>query len=70
LGTQSLSDGSIHSAGCPSTFAASWPPATSRFRDSVFAVERSHASGSMTVMDYWGAIRMCEGTKNEKQERL
>jgi hypothetical protein len=70
LGTRSLSDGTIHSAGCASTFAASWPPVTSRFRDSVVAVERSHAGGSMTVIDCWGAIRTGEGTKNGKQERL
>jgi hypothetical protein len=70
LGTRSLSDGTIHSAGCASTFAASWSPDTSRFRDSVVAVERSHAGGSMTAMDYWGAMRMGEGTRNEKQERL
>jgi hypothetical protein len=50
LGTRSLSDGTIHSAGCPSTFAASWPPDTSRFRDNVVTVERSHAGGSMMVM--------------------
>jgi hypothetical protein len=66
----SLSDSTIHSAVCPSTFAASWPPATSRFRDSVVAVERSHAGGSMTVMGCWGAIRMGGGTRNEKQEQL
>jgi hypothetical protein len=50
LGTQSLAGGSIHSAGCPSTFAASWPPVTNKFRDSLVAVERGHAGGSMTVM--------------------
>jgi hypothetical protein len=70
LGTRSLSEGTIHSAGCPSTFAASWPPATSRPRDNVVAVERSHTGGSMTVMGCWGAIRMGGGTRNGKQERL
>jgi hypothetical protein len=60
----------MHSAGYPSTFAASWPPATNRFRDSFVAVERSHAGGSMTVMDDVGAMRMGEGARNGKQERL
>jgi hypothetical protein len=60
----------MHSAGCPSIFAARWPPATNRFRDSVVTVERSHAGGSMTVIDCGGAMRMGEGVRNKKQERL
>jgi hypothetical protein len=68
LGTQSLAGGSIHSAGCPSTFAASWPPVTNKFRDSLVAVERGHAGGSMTVMDGGGAMRMGEGARNAKRK--
>jgi hypothetical protein len=58
----------IHSAGFPSTFAASWPPFTNKLRDSFVAVERGHASGSMTVMDGGGAMRVGEGARNAKQE--
>jgi hypothetical protein len=39
--------GAIHSAGRPSSFAASWPLATSWFRANGVTVERSHANGSM-----------------------
>jgi hypothetical protein len=65
LGTRSLSDRTIHSAGCPTTFAASWPSDTSRPRDSIVAVERSHAGGSIMVMGCWGAIRMGGGRGTE-----
>jgi hypothetical protein len=60
LGTWSLAGGSIHSAGCPSTFAASWPPFTTKLKDSFVAVERGHANGSMTVMEGGGAMRLGE----------
>jgi hypothetical protein len=50
LGSQSLACGSIHTAGRPSSFAASWPAVTSLLRASLVAVERSHGKGSMMVM--------------------
>jgi hypothetical protein len=34
------------------------------------AVERSHAGGSMTMMDCWGAMRMGVATSNYKPPRL
>jgi hypothetical protein len=46
LGAWSLAGGTIHSAGRPSSFAASWPAATSWFSASRVTVERSHAYGS------------------------
>jgi hypothetical protein len=50
LGSQSLGCGTIHAAGRPSSFAASWPAVTSSLKESLVAVERGHGSGSMMVM--------------------
>jgi hypothetical protein len=58
----------IHSAGYPSTFAASWPPVANKFRDNLVAVERGHAGGSTTVMDGEGAMRMGEGARKAKRK--
>jgi hypothetical protein len=70
LGARSLSDGTIHSAGCPSSFAASWPPITSWFRASGVIVERSHANGSTMMRGFWGAMRAGEEAKNKEREEL
>jgi hypothetical protein len=50
LGSRSLAGGSIHAAGHPSSFAASWPAVTSSLKANLVAVERGHGNGSMTVM--------------------
>jgi hypothetical protein len=50
LGSRSLGCGTIHAAGRPSSFAASWPAVTSSLRESLVTVERGHDSGSMMVM--------------------
>jgi hypothetical protein len=60
----------IHSAGRPSSFAASWPAVTSWFRASHVTVERSHANGSMMVRGWWGAMRAGEEAKHKEQEEL
>jgi hypothetical protein len=39
----------IHTAGRPSSFAASWPAVTSSLRESLVAVERGHGNGLMMV---------------------
>jgi hypothetical protein len=49
VGSRSLTDGSMHAGGCPSSFAASWPAVTNSLRASLVAVERGHGSGSITV---------------------
>jgi hypothetical protein len=50
LGSNSFGCGTIHAAGRPSSFAASWPAVTSSLRESLVAVERGHGSGSMMMM--------------------
>jgi hypothetical protein len=50
LGSCSFGYGTIHDAGRPSSFAASWPAVTSSLKESRVAVERDHGSGSMMVM--------------------
>jgi hypothetical protein len=50
LGSRSFVGGSIHAAGRPTSFAASWPTVTSSLRASLVAVERGHGNGSMMVM--------------------
>jgi hypothetical protein len=50
LGSRSLGCGTIHAAGRPSSFAASWRAVTSSLRESLVAVERGHGNGSMMVM--------------------
>jgi hypothetical protein len=50
LGSRSLAGGSIHAAGRPSSFVASWLVVTSSLRENLVAVERGHGNGSMTVM--------------------
>jgi hypothetical protein len=67
LGSRSVAGGSIHAAGRPSSFAASWPAVTNSLRVSLVAVERGHGSGSMMVMDRGGAIRIVEGAWSAKQ---
>jgi hypothetical protein len=58
---RSVAGGSIHAAGRPSSFDASWPAVTNSLRVSLVAVERGHGSGSMMVMDCGGAMRISEG---------
>jgi hypothetical protein len=70
LGARCLSDGTIHSADCPSSFAASWLPATSWFRASGVTVERSHANGSTMMRGCWGAMRADEEAKNKEREEI
>jgi hypothetical protein len=67
LGSRSLAGGSIHAAGRPSSFTASWPADTSSLRANRVAVERGHDNGSMTVMDCGGAMRLAEecGARNK-----
>jgi hypothetical protein len=50
LGSGSLGCGTIHAAGCPSSFVASWPAVTSSLKESLVTVERGHGNGSMMVM--------------------
>jgi hypothetical protein len=50
LSCRSLAGGSIHTAGRPSSFAASWPAVTSSLKANLVTVERGHGNGSMTVM--------------------
>jgi hypothetical protein len=68
LGAWSLAGGTIHSAGRPSSFAASWPAATSWFSGNRVTVERSHANGSMMTRGGWGAMREDEEARDDKQE--
>jgi hypothetical protein len=68
LSAWSLAGGTIHSAGRPSSFAASWPAVTSWFRASQVTVERSHANRSMMTRGGWGAMRVDEGARYEEQE--
>jgi hypothetical protein len=50
LGSRSFGCGTIHAAGRPSSFAASWPAVTSSLKEIRVAVECGHGSGSMMVM--------------------
>jgi hypothetical protein len=50
LGSRSFGCGTIHTAGRPSSFAASWPAVTSSPKESCIADERGHGSGSMMEM--------------------
>jgi hypothetical protein len=67
LGSRSLADGSIHVGGRPSSFAASWPAVTSSLGAILVAVEHGHSSGSITVMDCGGVMRISEGARSAKQ---
>jgi hypothetical protein len=59
--------GTIHVEGRPSSFTASWPAVTNSLRASLVAVERGHDSGSITVMDCGGAMRIGEGARSVKR---
>jgi hypothetical protein len=50
LGSRSFGCGTIHAAGRPSSFAASWPAVNSSLKESRVAIERGHGSGSTMVM--------------------
>jgi hypothetical protein len=50
LGSRSFGCGTIHDAGRPSSFAASWQAVTNSLKESRVAVERDHDSGSMMVI--------------------
>jgi hypothetical protein len=63
LGSRSVAGGTIHAAGCPSTFGESWPPFTSSLRANLVTVERFHGSGSNTVIGCGGAIAIGEGAR-------
>jgi hypothetical protein len=63
LGSQSIAGGTIHTAGCSSTFGTSWPPFMSSFRANLVTVERLHDSGSSTVMGCGRAIEIDRGTR-------
>jgi hypothetical protein len=67
VGSRSVAGGSIHAAGRPSLFAASWPAVTNSLRATLVAVERGHGSRSMMVMDCGGAMRIGEGAWSAKQ---
>jgi hypothetical protein len=67
LGSRSLAGGSIYARGRPSSFAASWPAVTNSLRASLVAAERGHGSGSITVMDCGGAMRIGEGAQSAKR---
>jgi hypothetical protein len=70
LGVWSLPGGTIHSAGRPSSFAASWPTVTNWPKASRVADERSHGNGSMMTRDCWGAMRTGEEAERKEQEEL
>jgi hypothetical protein len=73
LGAWSPAGGTIHSAGRPSSFVASWPAETSLLRASRFTVDRSQAYGSRIVRGGGGAIRKnkeCESRKQGEEEEL
>jgi hypothetical protein len=63
LGSRSVAGGTIHAAGCPSTFGASWPPFTSSLKTNLITIERLHGSGSSTVIDCGGAMSIGEGAR-------
>jgi hypothetical protein len=67
LGSRSLTGGSIHTGGRPSSFAASWLAVTISLRAILVAVERGHGSGSITVMDCGGAMQIGEEAQSAKQ---
>jgi hypothetical protein len=50
LGSRSFGCGTIHAAGRPSSFAASWPAVTSSLSESLVTVELGHDRGLMMVM--------------------
>jgi hypothetical protein len=50
LGSRSFGCDTIHAAGRPSSFAASWPAVTNSLNESPVAVELGHGSGLMMVM--------------------
>jgi hypothetical protein len=67
LGSRSLADGSIHAGGHPSSFATNWLAVTSSLRANLVAVERGHGSGSVTVMDCRGAMRIDGEARGARQ---
>jgi hypothetical protein len=70
LGAWSLAGGTIHFAGRPSSFSASWPAVTNWPRASRVADERSHGNGSTMMRGCWGAIRAGEEARRKEQEEL
>jgi hypothetical protein len=58
----------IHSAGRPSSFAASWSAETRPLRASRVTDDRSHAYGSRIVRGGSGAMREDEGCESGGQE--
>jgi hypothetical protein len=68
LGAWSPAGGTIHFAGRPSSFAASWPAETSSLRASRVTVDRPQAYGSRIVRGGGGAIRKDQRSGNGKQE--
>jgi hypothetical protein len=68
LGAWSPAGGTIHSAGWPSSFVASWPADTRSLRASRVTDERSHAYGSTVVRGERGAIRKGKGAESEGRE--
>jgi hypothetical protein len=68
LGAWSPAGGTIHSAGRPSSFAASWLAETSSLRASRVTVDRSQAYGSRIVRGVGGAIREDQRSESGRQE--
>jgi hypothetical protein len=64
LGSRSVAGRTIHAAGCPSTFGASWPPFKSSLKANLVTVERLHGSGSTTVIACGGAMSIGEGARD------
>jgi hypothetical protein len=65
--------GTIHSAGRPSSFAASWPAETRSLRASRFTDDFSHAYEVRIVRGGSGAMRKdkgCESGGREEEEEL
>jgi hypothetical protein len=60
LGSRSVAGGSIHAAGCPSSFATSWPAFTSSLRANLVAVKHGHGNGSIMVIDRGGVPDLSE----------
>jgi hypothetical protein len=72
LGAWSPAGGTIHSAGRPSSFAASWSAETRSLRAARFTDDRSHAYGSRIMRGGSGAMREDKGSENggQKEEEV
>jgi hypothetical protein len=74
LGARSAAGGTIHSVGRPSSFADSWPAATSSPRASGVTVDRSQAYGSRIMRGGSGAMRRkqrdAKAEDKKRKERL